>query len=87
MVQDVPVRLVQLLRGLVGSSCVCMVVLLGRDRNLGEDIMDHGSILRRCGCRDQATGTLLGGRCPRLRSRRHGSWWYFSQDLNPEPAD
>jgi integrase len=46
--------------------------------------MDHGSVFRRCGCRDQATGRLLGARCPRLSSRGHGKW-YFSVDL-PSPA-
>jgi len=42
--------------------------------------MDHGSVFRRCGCRDQETGKLLGTRCPKLGSARHGSW-YFSADL------
>ena len=42
--------------------------------------MDRGSVYRRCGCRDEATGRLLGARCPGLRSREHGSW-YFSADL------
>jgi hypothetical protein len=46
--------------------------------------MDHGSVFRRCGCRDGATGRLLGARCPELSSRRHGTW-YFSADL-PSPA-
>ena len=46
--------------------------------------MDHGSVFRRCGCRDQRTGRLLGASCPRLRSSRHGSW-YFSAEL-PSPA-
>jgi integrase len=46
--------------------------------------MDHGSVFRRCGCRDQGNGRLLGARCPGLRSPRHGSW-YFSADL-PSPA-
>jgi integrase len=46
--------------------------------------MDHGSVFRRCGCRDPATGRLLGARCPELRSRRHGTW-YFSVEL-PSPA-
>jgi hypothetical protein len=35
--------------------------------------MDHGSVYRRCGCRDEATGKLLGARCPGLRSQEHGS--------------
>jgi hypothetical protein len=42
--------------------------------------MDRGSVYRRCGCRDKATGRLLGARCPGLRSREHGSW-YFRADL------
>src|SRR5215471_6484627 len=42
--------------------------------------MDHGSTYRRCGCRDEATGRLLGARCPSLGSPGHGSW-YFSADL------
>ena len=42
--------------------------------------MDHGSVYRRCGCRDMNTGRLLGARCPGLRSPEHGSW-YFSADL------
>jgi integrase len=42
--------------------------------------MDHGSVYRRCGCRDEATGRLLGARCPGLSSLEHGSW-YFSADL------
>jgi integrase len=46
--------------------------------------MDHGSVFRRCGCRDQETGRLLGAKCPGLGSVRHGSW-YFSADL-PSPG-
>jgi putative drug exporter of the RND superfamily len=42
--------------------------------------MDHGSVYRRCGCRDMNTGRLLGARCPGLSSPEHGSW-YFSADL------
>jgi hypothetical protein len=42
--------------------------------------MDHGSVYRRCGCRDEDTGKLLGARCPGLRSPGHGSW-YFNADL------
>jgi len=44
--------------------------------------MDHGSVFKRCGCRDQESSRLLGTRCPKLRSPRHGSW-YFSADLPP----
>ena len=42
--------------------------------------MDHGSVYRRCGCRDENTGKLLGARCPGLRSPGHGSW-YFNAGL------
>jgi hypothetical protein len=56
------------------------MMLPGRDRCHGEKIMDRGSVYRRCGCRDKATGRLLGARCPGLRSREHGSWC-FSADL------
>ena len=42
--------------------------------------MDHSSLYRRCGCRDEATGWMLGARCPCLGSPSHGSW-YFSADL------
>ena len=46
--------------------------------------MGHGSVYRRCGCRDESTGKLLGARCPRMRSAGHGAW-YFSADL-PSPS-
>jgi hypothetical protein len=62
------------------------MMLPGRDRCLGEKIMDRGSVYRRCGCRDKATGRLLGARCPGLRSREHGSW-YFSADLPSATGD
>lgn len=42
--------------------------------------MDHGSVYRRCGCREEYTGRLLGARCPGLNSGGHGSW-YFSIGL------
>ena len=48
--------------------------------------MDRGSVFRRCGCRDEATGRLLGSRCPRLSSRRHGTW-YFSIELPSSAGD
>lgn len=46
--------------------------------------MDHGSVYRRCRCRDESTGKLLGARCPRMSSAEHGAW-YFSADL-PSPS-
>jgi len=42
--------------------------------------MDNRSIYRRCGCRNESTGRLLGARCPGQRSPGHGTW-YFSADL------
>jgi hypothetical protein len=41
---------------------------------------DHGSrfVYRRCGCRDEATGKLLGPRCPGLSSQEHGSWYFMT---------
>jgi integrase len=48
--------------------------------------MDSGSVFRRCGCRDQATGRLLGARCPGLGSWRHGTW-YLSMELPSSAGD
>jgi len=31
---------------------------------------------KRCGCRDQITGKKFGRKCPRLKGKDHGSWWY-----------
>jgi hypothetical protein len=45
--------------------------------------MDHGSVYRRCGCRDESTGKLLGARCPGLRSPRHGSWYFSAGQPSP----
>jgi hypothetical protein len=42
--------------------------------------MNQGSVYRRCGCRDENTGRLLGARCLGLRSAGHGSW-YLSAEL------
>jgi len=42
-------------------------------------VAGEGSTFKRCGCRDDA-GKQLGSRCPKLRQRRHGRW-YFSVDL------
>src|SRR5260370_28353570 len=56
-----------------------IVGFLGQGGFLGGD-MDHGSVFKRCGCRERVTGRLLGACCLRLRSARHGSW-YFSADL------
>jgi hypothetical protein len=43
---------------------VSMVVLLGRNRQPRGGVMDHDSVYRRGGCRDETAGKLLGARCP-----------------------
>ena len=43
--------------------------------------MVAGSVFKRCGCRDAATGRLLGARCALLLAEGHGSW-YFSVELS-----
>lgn len=37
---------------------------------------DKGGVFKRCGCRDSATGRRLGGKCPRLVERGHGTWYF-----------
>ena len=50
--------------------------------------MARGSVSKRCGCRDEATGVPLGAKCPRLR-RKDGAWnpghgtWSYRQELPP----
>lgn len=41
-----------------------------------------GSVYKRCTCEDPTTGRLLGRRCPRLKSSKHGTWTYVA-DLPP----
>src|SRR5581483_1114304 len=45
-----------------------------------EVVVVAGSVFKRCGCRDAATGRLLGARCALLLAEGHGSW-YFSVEL------
>lgn len=51
----------------------------------------NGTTFKRCGCRDQATGRLLGRACPKLR-RPSGGWspthgvWHYQLELPPTPA-
>ncbi len=45
----------------------------------------RGSVYRRCGCRNAATGKQLGSRCHGLADPGQGSW-YLAVDL-PGPAD
>lgn len=33
-----------------------------------------GSLFKRCGCRDEASGKQLGTECPRLKRSDHGTW-------------
>jgi integrase len=41
-----------------------------------------GRLMKRCGCRNPATGRVFNGNCPKLRrkdgnwSSDHGNWWY-----------
>jgi hypothetical protein len=42
--------------------------------------MRRNHVYKRCSCRDLRTGRAVGVRCPRLRERGHGSW-YFSVEL------
>jgi hypothetical protein len=42
------------------------------------------SVFKRCGCRDRRTGRQLGGSCPRLGGRGHGSW-YLAAELPAGP--
>lgn len=44
--------------------------------------MKNGTINRRCRCTDAKTGKELGASCPKLQSRRHGTYGVF-QELDP----
>jgi hypothetical protein len=44
----------------------------------------QGSVYKRCGCVDPATGRQLGRRCPRLAGRGHRSW-YIELELPAAP--
>lgn len=35
-----------------------------------------GATFKRCACKDPATGRLLDRSCPKLKSSKHGSWFY-----------
>ena len=48
----------------------------------GPFVVDEGSVYKRCYCRDNDTGRVLGAACPELRKPRHGSWAYQFR-LNP----
>jgi hypothetical protein len=37
------------------------------------------SVFKRCGCRDKESGRQLGGPCPRLPRRGHGSWYLAAE--------
>jgi hypothetical protein len=49
---DLTIQLILGERGAISLLSVCIVGLLGRDRNLQGGDMDRGSVFRRCGCRD-----------------------------------
>jgi hypothetical protein len=42
----------------------------------------HGSVYKRCGCRDAVTGKRKGPRCELLRRAGHGSW-YLTLEVPP----
>ncbi|MEU3906332.1 site-specific integrase [Streptomyces goshikiensis] len=42
----------------------------------------NGSTHRRCNCRDQESGKLLGSKCPKLKGKRHGAY-RLRQELPP----
>ncbi|WP_416484293.1 tyrosine-type recombinase/integrase [Streptomyces sp. CL12] len=44
--------------------------------------MKNGTVTRRCRCTDPETGKDLGASCPKLQSRRHGTYGVF-QELDP----
>lgn len=41
-----------------------------------------GATFKRCGCKDPLTGRPLDRKCPRLKSSKHGSWFYVVE-LSP----
>jgi hypothetical protein len=44
----------------------------------------EGSVFRRCGCRNPATGRKYSGTCPKLKRRDHGSWWArYDEPIRP----
>jgi len=46
----------------------------------------RGRVFRRCRCRDPETGKDLGSRCPLLKRKGHGAWW-FRYDAPPAPGE
>jgi integrase len=40
---------------------------------------EEGSVYRRCGCRNKATGRQWNGSCPRLVDPAHGRWYFAVQ--------
>jgi integrase len=43
-----------------------------------------GATFKRCGCKDPTTGRPLDRQCPKLKSSKHGSWFYVIE-LPPGP--
>jgi integrase len=41
-----------------------------------------GATFKRCGCKDAVTGRPLDRKCPKLKSSKHGSWFYVVE-LSP----
>jgi hypothetical protein len=44
----------------------------------------RGRVFKRCRCRDRETGKDLGSKCPLLKRKGHGTWW-FRYDAPPGP--
>jgi integrase len=36
----------------------------------------RGGVFKRCRCRDQETGKDVGSKCPLLKRKGHGTWWF-----------
>jgi integrase len=36
----------------------------------------RGTVFKRCRCRDPQTGKDLGNKCPLLKRKNHGTWWF-----------
>jgi len=44
----------------------------------------RGSVFQRCACRDPETKKFLHGRCPQLRKKGHGAWWFRYDAPGPD---
>src|SRR5205823_11793071 len=45
----------------------------------------RGTVVKRCSCRDPETGKQYGARCPKLKRKDHGAYWYrYDAPRNPD---